>query len=141
MAKRRSKRWQEFSKSVRLERGNKCEGCMWTADETDLHCHHILDRLKYPQFEYDRGNVLVLCHVCHQNEPVSYGAFDESVKSKIVAYVQQHAPDRKDILNAVWRLSPQETQRPPPTKCLSRGRRKKAWRNSNYANLMSRGRL
>lgn len=114
---------------------------MWTADETDLHCHHILDRLKYPQLEYDRGNILVLCHVCHRNEPVCYGAFDDHVKTMIVAYVRQHAPERKDILNAVWRVAPPQPQRQPLTKSRRHGLRKKLRRQASYANLMNRGRL
>lgn len=63
-----SYKWKKLRKQI-LERDNNiCQRCLIVHGkiETDeLQAHHIKSREHYPQFEYDRDNLITVCRYCN----------------------------------------------------------------------------
>ena len=57
----RTKAWKEYSKSLR-ENGF----CAVCGKDTNFNVHHILERKHYPQFMFEKKNLIVLCCGCHK---------------------------------------------------------------------------
>ena len=72
--------WYAFCKTVRAERGNKCEICgvaeltkeervLLSRDERqrrELHLHHIKKLRTHRHLRFERSNVIVCCQPCHK---------------------------------------------------------------------------
>jgi hypothetical protein len=86
----RGRGWYTFCKTVRNERGNKCEVCdiLEVAKEeraalsrperqqAELHLHHIKKLRTHRHLRFERANVIVCCQKCHkelENTPVQAG--------------------------------------------------------------------
>ena len=39
--------------------------CEWCFSEDNLEAHHILPKVKFPQYAYDQNNVRIMCKKCH----------------------------------------------------------------------------
>ena len=75
----RGRGWYTFCKTVRAERGNKCEVCgvpeltkeqraSLTREERqrrELHLHHVKKLKTHRHLRFERSNVIVCCQPCH----------------------------------------------------------------------------
>jgi len=76
----RGRGWYTFCKTVRAERGNKCEVCgirELTREERasltraerqrrELHLHHVKKLRTHRHLRFERSNVIVCCQPCHK---------------------------------------------------------------------------
>ena len=67
--------WQNFSRRIRTERGQKCEHCGATLAELQarfpsctnwLQVAHKKSARAYPELRWDKSNLEVLCQACHE---------------------------------------------------------------------------
>ncbi len=57
-------RWQKRRLEMLEKASWKCEICM--DDKNTLHVHHLSYRDRQEPWEYDDGELVVLCHECHE---------------------------------------------------------------------------
>ena len=76
----RGRGWYTFCKTIRAERGNRCEVCgalELTGEERnrlaraerqrrELHLHHLKKLRTHRQLRFERSNVVVCCQSCHK---------------------------------------------------------------------------
>ena len=68
----RGKGWNTFARTVREERGCRCQICGATESrrssprsQAQLHVHNILKANAQRHLQFERSNVVVLCKTCH----------------------------------------------------------------------------
>ena len=63
------KKRMEFFQSIWNVRPHYCVNCnKWLGHEPrSYHFDHLLERKKYPEFEYERKNIALVCLDCHTN--------------------------------------------------------------------------
>ncbi|MCP5554605.1 MAG: HNH endonuclease [Akkermansiaceae bacterium] len=94
---------KRFCRKIRLARGNICENCGATSEETQIESHHILTYHEYPEFGKDPANILVLCQACHSGLTTPYGQtshgsliswarLDPELRARVADYVEANAP-------------------------------------------------
>lgn len=52
-----------------MEKPRVCQSCgkiIYSKENSTLYHHHVLAKSKYPQFKYDKRNILFLCPECHE---------------------------------------------------------------------------
>lgn len=68
-------KWRVLRYEVLMDRGAKCEACGSTPkDGFKMHVDHIKPRSKFPQLQYDKNNLQILCEPCNMGK----GAWDET---------------------------------------------------------------
>ena len=74
------KRWlNEVKKPLLQERGNRCEMC---GCKEELYYHHILPYSDFPELEYEKRNILLLCAKCHKEIHCNPFLQGEMIKEK-----------------------------------------------------------
>ena len=84
----RGKGWSTFARSVRGERGRRCQICGNTESRrssprshAQLHVHHILRVDAHRHLQFERSNVVVLCQPCHHEAEL--GEYSQEVLSEL----------------------------------------------------------
>lgn len=80
---KRSKRWRNFSRRIKQQRGYKCQRCgihECAMLQEWLHLHHIIKRTESPNLIYIPENIRLLCQRCHEIEELEGE----------MAYIQAH---------------------------------------------------
>ena len=58
------KRWyNEVKKALVDERGSRCEFC---GSSDELRSHHVLPYNEFPDLEFEKRNIMLLCDRCHR---------------------------------------------------------------------------
>ena len=73
--------WKTFAKENRERVGNACEICK--RGDRRLNVHHIAYKQGMEPWEYDVGDVVVLCEVCHNEMHAELQKFRQYVFGKL----------------------------------------------------------
>ena len=60
--------WKKVREAVRVRDGCKCQRCgkLRTDKNSRKFCvHHIIDGQDFPDLRTEHGNLVLLCHTCH----------------------------------------------------------------------------
>src|SRR5689334_21244225 len=91
------KRWTRFSQDLRFDRGERCEACKTTQGR--IECHHVLDRVRFPQLLFEKDGFVILCQGCHSFAPEILSVLPAVTRNRLESFVQKHAANQQKILD------------------------------------------